>query len=286
MSYEKVIIIGSPRSGTNMLRDLLSSLPGVGTWPCDEINYIWRHGNVSFNSDQFTPAMATPAVKKYINRQFDQLAESRGLDMVVEKTCANSLRVGFVDEVLPSAKYIFIVRDGLDVVGSARMRWTAKLDISYVLKKVRYVPPIDLPFYALRYLYHRLYKLVSHEKRLALWGPVLPSVDQLLQRFSLIEVCALQWKACVDRSEEDLSAIPVDRLFRLSYEEFVANPIEEFAKISHFLDREVPSEVEEYLANNVRQNSVGKGRQALNKSEVNKLLPHISDLLKKYGYEG
>ena len=40
-----VVIIGAPRSGTNMLRDVLTSLPGFATWPCDEINLIWRHGN-------------------------------------------------------------------------------------------------------------------------------------------------------------------------------------------------------------------------------------------------
>ena len=42
---QPVVIIGAARSGTNMLRDVLVKLPGVGTWPCDEINYIWRHGN-------------------------------------------------------------------------------------------------------------------------------------------------------------------------------------------------------------------------------------------------
>ena len=40
------MIIGAARSGTNMLRDVLTSLDGVDTWPCDEINYIWRHGNI------------------------------------------------------------------------------------------------------------------------------------------------------------------------------------------------------------------------------------------------
>ena len=50
---QDVIIIGAPRSGTNMLRDALTALPDCGTWPCDEINYVWRHGNVGFPSDEF-----------------------------------------------------------------------------------------------------------------------------------------------------------------------------------------------------------------------------------------
>ena len=72
--YKKLIIIGAPRSGTNMLRDLLCSIDGVGTWPCDEINYIWRHGNLKENTDEFKShhasekAIAT-LIKNLINLQ-------------------------------------------------------------------------------------------------------------------------------------------------------------------------------------------------------------------------
>ena len=52
-NHKPIIIIGAPRSGTNMLRDVLCNLDGVGSWPCDEINYIWRHGNVKNPSDEF-----------------------------------------------------------------------------------------------------------------------------------------------------------------------------------------------------------------------------------------
>ena len=43
--FTPVIVVGTGRSGTNMLRDALCVLPGFDTWPCDEGNYIWRHGN-------------------------------------------------------------------------------------------------------------------------------------------------------------------------------------------------------------------------------------------------
>ena len=100
--YESVIIIGAPRSGTNMLRDMLVKLPGVGTWPCDEINYIWRHGNVRYQSDELFPENATTKVQAYVRKQFENIAKAQDLQTVVEKTCANSLRVGFVDRILPT----------------------------------------------------------------------------------------------------------------------------------------------------------------------------------------
>ena len=279
-AYLPVIIIGAPRSGTNMLRDMLVELSGVGTWPCDEINYIWRHGNVRYQSDVFTPEMAISEVQVYIRRQFQKISAALDLDTVVEKTCANSLRVGFVDKVIPDAKYIFIVRDGMDAVGSALERWKASLDIPYILQKARYVPPSDLPYYASRYLLNHLYRLVSREKRLSFWGPALDNVGELLDKYSLPEVCALQWKACVDNSERDFSTIPSENIIRIKYERFVREPVVEFARLADFINKPVPDSVNNFLKKSVKQNSVGKGRRALGEIEVKNLRP-----LERYGYE-
>ena len=58
-----LVIIGAGRSGTNMLRDVLCRMPGLGTWPCDEINYIWRHGNRAHPDDEFPGGFARPKVQ-------------------------------------------------------------------------------------------------------------------------------------------------------------------------------------------------------------------------------
>jgi hypothetical protein len=285
MDYQPVIIIGAPRSGTNMLRDMLTELSGVGTWPCDEINYIWRHRNLRHPSDEFTSGMAAPEIQRYIRNQFNQLAKSKCLDTVIEKTCANSLRVGFVDKILPEAKYIFIVRDGVDAVGSALARWTAKLDVPYILKKVRYVPPTDLPYYAFRYLNHRMYRFFSKDRRVALWGPTMDNIDDLLKRYSLIEVCALQWRACVDQAERDFALISSKNVLMVKYEDFVISPVAEFAKLSEFIGKDVPDVTNDYLRAIVSPNSIGKGRMALSKNAIEKIRPLIANTLKQYDYK-
>ncbi|MDD5395542.1 MAG: sulfotransferase [Thiothrix sp.] len=285
MSRINVVIVGAPRSGTNMLRDMLVKLPKVGTWPCDEINYIWRHGNVRYPSDAFTRDMAAADVKRYIHTQFDQLAKSHQLDMVVEKTCTNSLRVGFVDEVLPDAKYIFIVRDGVDVVGSAMLRWKASLDIPYLLAKARYVPIVDLPYYASKYLSNRLYRLISKEKRLASWGPKLDDMDAILKNYSLLQVCALQWKACVNKSEEEFSRIDPERVVRVKYEDLVSHPHDEFLRIAKFLGQEVTPSILNGVTQSVSIGSVGKGRAALGASGLAEILPLINETLAVHGYK-
>ena len=283
--YSSIVIIGAPRSGTNMLRDMLVQLPGVGTWPCDEINCIWKHGNLFYNSDEFIPNMATPKVQEYIQEQFTKLSKKNNIDTVIEKTCANSLRIGFVDKVLPEAKYVFIVRDGLDVVDSALKRWKARLDFPYILRKTRYVPLSDIPYYAFRFLYNCLYKLNSSENRLSFWGPTLNNITALLDDYSLLEVCALQWKACVNNSELGFSAIASDKILRIKYEELVTEPVVELANLAVFLEKKVPSSVNEYLEKNIRQNSIGKGRKSLSDVDLMKVRPLIANTLNRYGYK-
>ncbi len=281
---EKVIIVGAPRSGTNMLRDVLTSFDGVATWPCDEINYIWRHGNIRYPSDEFPPHLAKPAIKKYVRRRFQEIAESTNAQVVIEKTCANSLRVPFVDSVLPEAKYIYIYRDGLDATGSAKLRWTAKLDVPYILEKVRFVPKLDLPYYALRYFSSRVYRFFSREKRLAFWGPSLEGMQEILERHTLNEVCALQWQRCVEKAESAFLDMPDKKVLHVCYEEFVRNPNVELARILAFIGREASSDEVEQAVKEVSISSLGKGRKALCEKEAKRLESLVEGPLKRYGY--
>ena len=268
-----IVVIGAPRSGTNMLRDLLTSLPGFGTWPCDEINYIWRHGNVRFPSDEFTREMATSPVVHYIRRHFRKIAERYDLQVVVEKTCANSLRVEFVDIVLPDAKYIFIRRNGLDAVGSALQRWRAPLDVPYLARKARFVPVTDLPYYTARYLWNRVYRLISKERRLAMWGPRLSDMDGLLERISLEEVCALQWKMCVDRAGDAFAQMHGERFIQVTYENLVRDPVDQLRRVIEFLGIDVPETDLRILASGVSAASIGKGRGFLGDELIARLTP-------------
>ncbi|MDC8456129.1 sulfotransferase family protein [Marinobacter sp. DS40M6] len=284
MSNTDVIIVGAPRSGTNMLRDVLTSFDSICTWPCDEINYIWRHGNVRYPSDEIPEKRATPAIKNYIRQRFSDIRQQYNAEVVVEKTCANSLRVPFVDAVLPDAKYIFIYRDGIDATGSAKERWTAKLDIPYILEKVRFVPKTDLPYYGLRYFWARVYRFISREKRLAFWGPALDGMQSVLQNHTLNEVCALQWQRCVDNAEKAFSDMPADKVVRVRYEDFVRQPVEELSRILEFIGKEVEPEKIATAVEGVSPRSLGKGRKALGEQQVANLEELVGETLKRYDY--
>lgn len=281
-----VIIIGAPRSGTNILRDVLVSVPGYATWPCDEINLVWRHGNRSFRSDEFTAEMATPKVAEFVGRHFDRIGKRYGGATVVEKTCASSLRVGFVDRVVPDARFLFIHRDGMDVAASAMQRWHAPFDWDYTKAKLPYVPPSDLGYYGIRFVSNRL-KARGHDaagdKQVgSWWGPKLDGQAELQQRHTLDELCALQWQRCVENSERDLASIDPTRVHRIAYEEFVKTPSDHLTEVLDFLG--APREVDPSWVASVSMGSVGKGRASLGEAAVERLTGLVRPSLERYGY--
>mgnify|MGYP006270546347 CR=1 FL=1 len=284
LKQQEVIIIGAPRSGTNMLRDILTGLDGVDTWPCDEINYIWRHKNVRYPSDEFPVELARPEVVKYIRGKFEALRRKTGAQIIVEKTCANALRVSFVDKILPEAKHIHIYRDGIDAVGSAMLRWSASLDLQYILAKARYVPLTDLPYYGTRYLWSRLYRFISPTNRLAFWGPVLNGMDEILKTHTLEEICALQWQRSLDNADAAFEKMPSDKVFRIRYEDFVSNPDVEFAAIADYLGLEIDQDQLSATVSRVSNKSVGKGRASLSADVKNRVSNLVGETLDRLGY--
>lgn len=260
MPFQPVIIIGAPRSGTNMLRDVLCRLAHVGTWPCDEINYIWRYGNAHWPSDELPPDLATERVSHYIRRQFAKRAARDRLDYVVEKTCANSLRIPFVARVLPQARYLFIYRDALDAVASAAIRWHSPLDLGYTIRKARFVPPGDFPYYLRRFCVNRLARLRSSDRRLAIWGPRMNDMEAVSRGCSVEEICARQWSACVEKAVQDLRRLPADAHYSVAYEDFVRDPAVELARLCRFLGIGADASQCQAAVSDVTAGSIGKGR--------------------------
>ncbi len=285
MTAKSLVIIGAPRSGTNMLRDVLTRLPGFATWPCDEINYIWRHGNVRYPSDELPVDRATPRVVRYIRGHFDALARRYEARVVVEKTCANSLRVPFVDKVVNDARYVFIYRDGVDVVGSALKRWTASLDPGYLAKKARYVPISDLPYYASRYAWNRVHKLVSRDRALAVWGPRVDGMADWPERYDLLQMCAMQWRVCVEKASRDLAELGADRVHQIRYEDFVANAQHATQQLARFLDEPIDAELVAAATDKVSSRSIGRGRDQLSADELRSIRDIIAPVMDQLGYD-
>lgn len=282
-----VIIVGAPRSGTNMLRDVLSGLPGFGTWPCDEINLIWKHGNRTVPSDELRPEHVTPSITAFHRAAFAKIGKAQHAHTVVEKTCATSLRVEFVAQSFPDARYIFIHRDGLDAAASAMKRWYAPFEFGYTARKARYVPLGDIPYYARSFLARRIAARANRGSTLnqqvgTWWGPRPDDAEELQRHHPLDELALIQWQRCVEGSMHGLAGVDPAQVLSVQYERFVTAPGDELARILEFLGH--PNLAGRADVSAISARSIGKGRASLDADAVARLEALAAPTQVKLGY--
>ena len=228
MECMPIIIMGAPRSGTNALRNSLTALPDFCTWPCDEINGIWKYRSLKAGYDNLVKRDVSDAKITYIrakfSREFNKLGKPKFL---VEKTCANTMRPNFVAEVVPEATYIYIIRDGSEVVESAKKRWQGEFELnlmSYWLEKIRYIPVRDFAHYFYDIVLKRLLSKIFGKKYLASWGPTHPTLDKWQHECSLEDLVALQWSLCVISSWCYFRKIGSKKCVFVTYDGLLNNP--------------------------------------------------------------
>lgn len=119
-------VVGSARSGTSILGELIASHPKVKY--IFEAHSIWEIAGIGVNDGhRYTSDYATADVKEQIRNWFQE--QSQGATVVVEKNPRNILRIPFIQAVFPESKIIHIVRDGRDVAcsmvpGCGRDHWS------------------------------------------------------------------------------------------------------------------------------------------------------------------
>jgi len=220
-----IIIIGAARSGTKFLRNVLAAAEGVKAVPYD-INYVWRYGAEHSPDDVLDPDELTAERVKYIKNTIRRLASANNGEIVVEKTVSNSLRVPFVNEVFPDARYVHLIRDGREVTESSMRQWRAKPDVASLVKKLRSLP-LSSTSYLLWFAKNFLSGLAKGRGGGGIWGPRFPGIIEATDKLSLAEVCATQWAMSVDMASNDLSAIANTdkRVFTIRYCDLVQDEV-------------------------------------------------------------
>ncbi len=253
-----IVILGAARSGTKMIRALVAAHENMRAVPYD-VNYIWKYGNQNSPHDALDPASLSPRIERFIRRQ---LLRSAGLSAsdegcLVEKTVSNILRVPFVSAVLPDARYLVLIRDGRDVIESAQRCWRERPNLMYLLNKCRSFPWLSCLSYGMSFAKSTLRRLASRSQSPATWGPLYPGIQNHVASLPLVQVCAHQWRSCLDHYEMYRDLIPADRRLEIRYERLVREPQPEIDRIADFLGI-AADRMQRHAADTLRPDNVGK----------------------------
>lgn len=211
MLNKPIVVLGAPRSGTTFLSNLLKHHPDV--YLAQEPRILWKYGNDG-KSDLLHVGDARPEVRSHIQREFGRLVETHGASRLVEKTPSNCLRVGFVNEILPDCKVVHIIRDGVQSVLSIRdfwMRCSTGIDSRRLLQRIREMQLKQAPYYMRELTRRALGNIVPGLVGAPVWGPRLPGLDQMARDMDLLELCAMQWRTCVEMACRDGRSLPAER---------------------------------------------------------------------------
>lgn len=228
-----IIILSAPRAGSTLLFETLAQAAGIHTIGGESHKLIesieaLRPGGGAVTSNRLTAQEATPAIVVELRRRFaSQLRDREGnpaapgaAARLLEKTPKNALRVPFLLEVFPDARFVFLHREVRANLGSMMEAWRAGGWVTY-----RQLAGWNGP-----------------------WSLLLPPGYERLQGRPLEEVVAFQWRAANEAILDDLSSIPRERWTTLRYEELMADPVKEVSRLLEFAGLAMDPQLAGYLA--------------------------------------
>lgn len=291
-------IIGSPRSGTTIISEVLGRHPDIAQFY--EPYFIWERHTGTGIDDVRTAEQATSDVIEYIDNEFNIFLKKSGKTLIVEKTPENSFRIPFINKIFPNARWIHALRDGRDATVSINREWIKRKniaqnkkikDIFYVIWKMLERQPywrnrLQAIKYEITQRAHQnsgpFFNKAKWGGNIG-WGPRFPGWKYTFSSMDdLLIFNALQWKYSVEAVEQGFEQIlPNERTLEIRYENFVKHPDSELEKIFRFLNISNMSGI----ADDLTTKNIGQWKTVLNKGQKNDLLNTIGDKLYDLGYK-
>jgi Sulfotransferase family len=263
-----IFVIGCPRSGTSvLLQTFLRS---------SEVRSVQAEGHILWDpfhpkprdSDVLTARDASERERKYVHLAIRLFVRGRRF---VDKTPENCLRIPYLDALFPDATFVFLRRRAADNVNSLMEGWKARP----------------------RFVTHRLPEPLEG---IGLpdpqaWSFVLLRGWRDLRSASLEEICARQYVACNEAVLEASEGMDPSRWLDVSYERFVAAPVDETRRLFARVGVAFTPEAERFAATLDRRPSATaltppkpeKWREQ-NLEAIERILPLVTDTERRLGY--
>ena len=185
----------------------------------------------------------------------------------IEKTPRNTLRIPFLKELFPQAKFIFLFRQGEDNINSLINGWRA--------------PNKFKP-------YKNQFQIKTKDYGTLDWSFALVPEWQKLHGKSLAEICAYQWLTCNQSMLDYQNIIPENQKYIIPYEKFIAQPHEILkACFEHLHIEYKPNFISNHITlkpvNYTSQPSKNKWKNE-NKAAIESIQTLIQPMNQKLGY--
>ena len=292
-----VFIVGSQRSGTTILEQLLARHDAVEHWY--EPYFVWDYTLGHGEDDHRSAAQATPEVIRFLREEFYRFWRASGAQLIVEKSPEHCFRIPFVERVFPKARWIHIYRDGRDATLSIQREWATRASLVEERSLSRFFALTRLTLARQPRLRNKL-QLLRHELRGRLsmrrgglfnkakwggavgWGPRFKGWQEALEEGPLLRFNALQWAHAVEAACAGLAEVPEERQLSLSYEALLAEPEETLRGVLRFLGvDEGPAAT---LGEGLRRDNHGKWRSAYSAEELKIIEAALGERLGALGY--
>ena len=254
---KNLFIIAPPRSGTNLLRDLLSSHPKISTWPCDEINLVWKFKNFN-KTDELHISDINYVSKNYIRKFFKKFYIKTKSPYILEKTCANSVRLNFVNKLFPNSFFIFIERNQADILNSVLIKSKKTPKFKYIYRKFLYVPHIYKFKYLIGILDFFIKIYILKKKEPSTWGPKI-RLPQKIKNKNFIYRMTYMIKYSIFKIKNDKKNIKPEKKITIKYENLVKDPKNTLFKILNKIDKDLLNHLKYIDTSIVTKKNIGNG---------------------------
>ena len=250
---DPIFILGSPRSGTTYLGELLEELP--------EVSYYFEPPLLKYLAKKLyhapKPKLHIKILYKLIFRTLLFFSPGTGRQ-IVEKNPNNTFVFNQLTHIFPKSKFIVIKRDGLDVAASLLKKpWHLKSSENSGKREPGGYLYGPYPHFYIEKERTEEYQLTTDAHR-----------------------CIWVWKRHNDAINNFVRSMQKDRYFQLSYEDLVRDPAQVIPRMAKFLGIKRVESVEAVLESSKRGKveSIGNGKSYLSDVDLTQIEKEVSAL--------
>lgn len=281
-----IILIGTHRSGTTWLGEVLSGHFSLAYWV--EPRYVWSWGNNYKPNDVLTKNDVSSRIIKHIRQRFDKFVKNQRKERLLEKTPSNCLRLSFVRAVYPEAKILHIIRDGRSVFNSANEILNTGYYRQEVLSQRLLEMFLETPTWEIPTQIPRVTEILKSKligRPLTFWGPRPQGWREWIKQDSPNVMLAKQWAATINQAIRDSDLINSNNYYRFYYEELMTKPREIMSNIVEFSELSDAEDLINYVQSSVDPTRQNKWRKLLNEATLEEIRPYMESTLYHLGYE-